>query len=547
MTPTRRFILAILFIACVHSHALTADHAFDVVVYGATPGGVTAAVGAAREGATVALVEPTRHIGGVNSGGLSFSDSNQTVRSTLLGLFEEFHQRIEADYRQRGIKLPYSVVVKDHAVWTYEPHVAARVTNVLLSEAKVAVFPAHILTKVEKAGAAITRISTHTGDTFIAKAFVDATYEGDLMAAAGVSWTIGREGRAVYNESLAGRQYPKKPMAISGFDDAGNLLPLITTKDAGADEEGDKRVMVYSFRLCVTEDPALRVPFPAPKHYDPARFEAVRRYYLADPKAPFPWDLYPIPGKKFDANNGINKHFSMGIVGACNGWSEANQEERDRIWEEHQQYTLEMYHFFATDPAIPAGIRTRMAGLGLCKDEFAEYGHWSPQLYVREGRRMQGVQVITQNDIITDPRKEDPIAISSFPIDSHDVQRIARPDGTVINEGTIMPVHVPGTRQGPAYHISYRAITPKMEECTNLLVPVALSCTHVAFSSIRVEPTWMAIGQSAGIAAALAAKEKIPVQQLDYATLKERLLAQKQVLELPDQPGREKLRSLNRR
>jgi hypothetical protein len=535
------FLITALAIACVPVQA--ADHSFDVVVYGATPGGVTAAVAASREGATVALVEPTRHIGGVNSGGLSFSDSNQTVRSTLLGLFEEFHLRIETDYQQRGITLPYKVAVKDHAVWTYEPHVAARVIDAMLSEAKVAVFPAHILERADKNGATIARIVVRGGDTFSAKTFVDATYEGDLMAAAGVSWTIGREGRGEFNESLAGRQYPKKAMAISGLDASGAPLPLITTTEVGDPAVGDKRVMVYSFRLCVTREPELRVSFPAPKQYDPARFEVVRRYYQADPKAPFPWDLYPIPGKKFDANNGIWKQFSMGLVGGCNGWSEGSQEVRDRMWEEHKQYTLEQYHFFSTDPAIPEAIRTQMASLGLCKDEFADYGHWSPQLYVREGRRMQGVHVVTQNDILKEPVKDDPIAVSSFPIDSHDVQRIAKPDGTVINEGTIMPLRVPGTREGPAYHIPYRSITPKAGECNNLLVPVALSCTHVGISSIRVEPTWMAIGQSAGIAAALAAKQQVAVQQLAYATLRERLLAQKQVLELPDQPGREKLRT----
>jgi hypothetical protein len=222
----------------------------------------------------------------------------------------------------------------------------------------------------------------------------------------------------------------------------------------------------------------------------------------------------------------------MGLVGACNGWSEADQAARAKIWEAHRQYTLELYHFFCTDPAVPAALRKEHAELGLCRDEFAGYGHWSPQLYVREGRRMKGMYVVSQNDIMEHPQKEDPIVVSSFPIDSHDCQRVATKDG-VIDEGTIMPVRIPGRGHGYAYHIPYRSILPVAAECENLLVPVALSCTHVGISSIRVEPTWMILGQSAGVAAALAAKQNVTVQKLPYPALRQRLLAQRQVLNLP--------------
>lgn len=506
----------------------------DVIVYGATPAGVCAAIGAAREGAKVLLVEPSGHVGGVNTGGLSFSDSNQTARSALLGLFEEFHQRIEDDYRRRGVELDYKVAVKNQATWTYEPHVAARVFDAMLKEADVAVVTRQWLTKVDKAGTRITGFNTDKGGQFTAGSFIDATYEGDLMAAAGVGWTIGREGRGEFNESYAGKQYPKKAMNISGFDDRGQLLPFITTRDAGPAEEGDKNVMVYSFRLCLTENPELRVPFPTPAQYDPARFEAIRRYFLATPNPPLPWDLYPIPGGKFDANNGIGKQFSMGLVGGGNAWCESDAAGRDKIWEAHKQYTLEYYHFLTTDPSVPQPIRDRMAKLGLCKDEFEDYGHWSPQLYVREGRRMRGERILTQADILQTNTKPDSIAVASFPIDSHDCQRIALPDGTVIAEGTIRPVRLdPKRRDGPAYQVPYRSVTPKAAECTNLLVPVALSATHVAYSSIRVEPSWMVIGHSTGIAAAMAAREKKDVQSLDYPRLKERLHAQKQVTDLP--------------
>ena len=510
----------------------------DVIVYGATPGGFCAAIAAAREGAKVVLLEPTAHVGGVNTGGLSFSDSNQTVRSTLLGLFEEWHQRIAADYAARGVKLPYDVAVKDNSVWTYEPHVAARVTDAMLKEAGVSVLTKQILEGVEKAGAKIVGLRT-SGGMHTAKVFIDATYEGDLMARAGVVWHLGRESRDEFGESYAGRQYPKAKMAINGFDANGLPLPFITSVRPGDDQAGEETVMVYSFRLCLTKNTANRVPFPEPKAYDPARFELIRRYFQKYPNAPVPWDLYPLPGDKFDANNGIGKMFSMGLVGEANGWCASDPAGRAKLWEKHKEYTLELYKFLTTDPAVPAKIRETMAELGLCRDEFPETGHWSPQLYVREGRRMDGRFTLTQHDVLKDAQKEDPIAISSFPIDSHDCRRLALPDG-VINEGTIFPVRMPGRRHGYAYHIPYRAITPAASECSNLLVPVALSATHVAYSSVRVEPTWMAIGQGAGVAAALAAKAGVTVQALDYPTLRARLLAQNVVLELPKLPPADK-------
>ncbi|MBA2114284.1 FAD-dependent oxidoreductase [Bremerella alba] len=503
----------------------------DVIVYGSTPGGFCAAIAAAREGASVILLEPTSHVGGVNTGGLSFSDSNQTVRSTVMGLFDQWHRRLEADYKARGVELPYDVSVKDNAKWTYEPHVAMRVTMAMLNEAGVQVLPEHVLQSAKMNGTTIEQLVTNQG-AFHAKTFVDATYEGDLMAAANVSWTIGREGKAEFGESLAGKRYPKGKMSIDGFDAEGNLLPLVTTAKPGEDAAGDDLVMVYSFRLCLTAEPDNRVPMPQPENYDPARFEAIRRYIASGGRS-YGIDLYPLPGNKFDGNNSIGGQFSLGLVGACNGWSEADQAGRDKIFEQHKQYTLEFYHFLTTDPAVPVDVRAKYARLGLCRDEFKATGHFSPQLYVREGRRMQGMSVVSQKDILESPEKDDPIAVSSFPIDSHDCQRVALADGTVADEGTIFPVRMPGRRHGYAYHIPYRSILPQPSECDNLLVPVAMSCTHVGISSIRVEPTWMIIGQSAGIAAAMAASEETSVQALSYPNLRERLLAQGQVLDLP--------------
>ncbi len=517
-------------------HAQAAEYKFDVVVFGATPGGVTAAVGAAREGATVALVEPMDIVGGVMTSGLSFSDSNQTDRRTLLGLFEETHLRIEAHYKAKGVTLPYSVAEKDQKHWTYEPHVAAKVFDDMLGEAKVKVFLNERLTTVKKEGARIQSFNTRS-NTFTAKVFIDCTYEGDLMAKAGVSYAVGREGRKQYGESLAGKQFPKVAVKASPYDAQGKLLPLMTAKDAGDPEAGDKGVMTYSYRLCITTNDANKTPFRKPANYDPAKYELVRRFVTANSHKRPLFDFYNLPGGKWDGNNSIGGQISLGLVGENWGWPEASYEERDKMWQAHRDYTEGLIWFMMHDEGMPEAIRSEMKRWGLAKDELVKWGNWPPVLYVREGRRMLGEYVVKQSDILTDVAKEDSIAIGSFPIDSHDVQRVVTADGTgFINEGTIFPKHEAGYRFGPRHQLPYRSITPKRAECQNLLVPVSLSCTHVAISSIRVEPTWMTLGHSAGIAAAMAAKANQAVQDLPYATLRERLLAQKQVLDIPPLP-----------
>ena len=533
----RRFVIITTLLMVISSEGFAATEA-DVIVYGSTPSGFCAAIAAAREGVSVILLEPTDHDGAMNTGGLSHCDSNQMVRDTVMGLFHEWHTRVVKDYTDRGLKAPYNPAVKDQSRWTFEPHVAMRVTRQMLVEAGVTVLTGRYLKAVTKNGPRITSLVTKNG-TFQAKVFVDGTYEGDLMAAAGVDWTIGREGRAEYDEPLAGKQYTKKKMNINGFDDEGNLLPLLTTADSGSKEAGDKNIMTYSFRLCLTTDPKNRVAMPKPDSYNPARFEIIRRYLKSGANSnQVGFDLYPLPGGKLDGNNSIGRQFSIGLVGGGNDWHTADEAGRKKIWEEHKQYTLEFYHFLMTDPAVPKAVRNKYVGLGLCKDEFVSYGHFSPALYVRESRRMKGLHVISQNDILDAPTKDDPIAISSFPIDSHDCQRIALKGGGVINEGTIFPVRKKNPKQGYAYHVPYRSILPRPELCDNLLVPVALSCTHVGISSLRIEGAWMVIGQGAGVAAALSAKEGVSVQALPYAKLRERLLAQGQVLDLPVQGNR---------
>ena len=528
-----RFIGPICAVLLTMNHPVVAATEADVIVYGSTPGGCCAAIAAAREGISVILLEPTDHLGGMSTGGLSHCDSNQMVRSTLMGLFDEWHTRVVKDYTDRGLKAPYDPALKDQSRWVFEPHVAMRVTKKMLDEAGVKVVMNERLQSVKMEDRRIVSLITKNG-TFNAKVYVDGTYEGDLMAEAGVDWTIGREGRAEYDEPLAGKQYPKAKMDINGFDDTGKLLPLLTTDDGGKDQAGDKNIMTYSFRLCLTANPKNRVPMPKPEKYDPARFEIIRRYLNAggNPKQ-VGFDLYPLPGDKLDGNNSIGHQFSIGLVGGGNDWHKADEAQRKAIWEAHKQYTLEFYQFLTTDPAVPKSIQNTYAKLGLCKDEFARYDHFSPALYVRESRRMRGLHVISQKDILNNPKQDDPIAISSFPIDSHDCQRIAFKGGGVINEGTIFPVRKKDPKQGYAYHVPYRSVLPRPEQCVNLLVPVALSSTHVGMSSLRIEGAWMVIGQAAGVAAALAVKEKVTVQELSYQKLRKRLLAQGQVLDLP--------------
>lgn len=524
-------ILLVMFAHLSNPAAAQELKSVDVIVYGATPGGFSAAIAAAREGASVLLLEPTDHIGGLSTGGLSHCDSNQMVRSTLMGLFDEWHRRVVKDYTDRGKPAPYDPNIKDQSRWTFEPHVAMRVTLKMLAEAGVEVRTECSLRSIVKSGPRIQSVVTE-GGLFSARVFIDGTYEGDLMAAARVDWTVGRESREAFGESFAGQQYPKPVMDINGFDDEGKLLPLVTSAGKSDPALGDDNVMTYSFRLCLTEEKANQVPIPCPKNYDPARFEIVRRALKAGERR-VGFDLYPLPGAKLDGNNSIGGQFSIGWVGGGTGWHSANQAERQAIWEAHKQYTLEFYHFLTNDPSVPEAMRNRYLKLGLCRDEFADYQHFSPALYVRESRRLKGLYVITQKDILESPYKKDPIAISSFPIDSHDCQRIALQDGGVINEGTLFPVRREALRQGYAYHVPYRSILPHPEQCDNLLVPVALSSTHVAISSLRIEGAWMVIGQGAGVAAALSVADDVAVQKLEYSQLRERLLAQNQVLELP--------------
>lgn len=505
---------------------------FDIVIYGATPAGITAAVAAGREGKRVVLVEPLLLAGGMMSGGLSFSDSNQMAREALRGIFEEFHLRVEKHYTDKGITLPYKISVKDNRPWTYEPHVAEKIFHELLNEAGVKVVLGETLQRVKRKGTMLQSFRTVSGKTFSGKMFIDASYEGDLMAAAGVKYRIGRESRSEFNESLAGAVYPKKPVTLDVRDAQGKLLPYISSTQKAPEGQGDKLIMTYSFRFCFSKDPANQVPFTRPEKYDPAAYELVRRYLKAYPDTPRLIDLYQLPGNKLDGNNGIGLQLSIGLVGLNAAYPDGSPRERQAIWNAHTEYCKGLFYFLTTDPAVPEKIRQQMQEIGYAKDEFVKFDHFPPVLYVREARRMEGEYFLTEKDILHDVEKPDSIGIGSFPVDSHDCQRIATEDG-FINEGTIFPKRLEPRKIGQPYQMPYRAIIPKAKECGNLLVPVCLSSSHVAFSSVRVEPAWMVLGQSAGIAAALAIDEGKTVQQVDYTKLAARLEKSGQVLKLP--------------
>ena len=403
----------------------------------------------------------------------------------------------------------------------------------MLAEAGVKVLTERYLKSVTKSGPRITGIVTSNG-TFTGRVFIDGSYEGDLMAAAGVSWRIDRESRAEYGESYAGRQYPKARMDINGFDDEGKPLPLITAVGKGPDEIGDDELMVYSYRIPMTKNAANKVAMPAPKNYDPARFELIRRFVKRHGEGKVNFSYLPVPNNKIDANNAIGSQFSIGLIGGGEGVGRGRRSRARGHPRSAQAIHARVHPFHENGSGLQPETARRDRRLRACaRTSSRPYGHFPPQLYVRESRRMKGMHVMTQADILDDPVKPDPIMVASFPLDSHDCRRVAIKGGGVINEGTIFPVRQMPERIGYPHHVPYRAILPQPTSATTCSCRWRCPAPTSAMSSLRIEATWMLIGQSAGIAAALAADKDVAVQNLPYATLKPRLEAQGQVLTLP--------------
>jgi hypothetical protein len=424
-------------------------------------------------------------------------------------------------------------------MWIFEPHAAEKVFEDYVKEHQIPVLRDEWLDRtggVKKDGARIVSITMLSGRTFTGRMFIDATYEGDLMAAAKVDYHVGREANAVYGEKHNGVQvgvlhhrhhFGVLKQAISPYvvpgDAASGLLPHVSAEPPGTFGSGDKRVQAYCFRMCLTDVEANRISITAPPGYDPKRYELLARVFQAGWKEAF--DKFdPIPNHKTDTNN--HGPFSFDNIGANHDYPEASYERRKAIITDHEHYQKGLLYFTATDPRVPETIRVKMARWGLPKDEYTDNGGWSHQIYVREARRMVGAYVMTENELTKVRPTPDSIGMGSYTIDSHNVQRHITPDGAVQNEGDI-GVHI------KPYTIAYGSLVPKAGQADNLLVPVAVSASHIAYGSIRMEPVFMILGQSAATAAAMAMEAKVPVQQVPYAPLRERLLADGQILEAP--------------
>lgn len=490
----------------------------DVCVYGGVPCGVAAAVAAARDGAKVVLIEPTRHVGGLNTSGINTAESEHMLKWTFGGIALEFYKRLGKLYGS------------DKPAFYFDSTGAEKIFNEMLAEAKVDVRFGQRVAKVEKDGARIRHITLTDGSVIAARVFVDAGYEGDLMARAGVGYTWGRESRDEFGEEAAGIRLDKTPRKAATVDEKGNLLPGISAWARDLKEgDGDRKVMNYNWRLTFTKEPSKRVPIPPPAHYERNRYRLLENWLLTkkDAKLTDILDFYKRRNDKYEVNNKQNAIISIGHFGGQFDYPDADYATRDKIIADHWDYTLGLLHFLATDKSVPEKLRAEMRGWGLHKDEFADNGNLPYQVYVREARRMRGAFVITQRDVQTDRRKPDGIGIASHFVDCHHVQRVALSPTEFVNEGRIW-------RLGYAWQIPYRALTPKPAECDNLLVPGAASLTHVAYCTYRLESVWMIAGHAAGAAAAQAAKEDKAVQLLDIAKLQQRLRDQKQVVDFID-------------
>ncbi len=511
---------------------------YDLVIYGNNSAGVMAGIQARRDGLNVIVTGPDRHLGGLTAGGLGWTDSGD--KAAIGGLSREFYQRVKAHYDQPGswkYQRPedYSRYdPKNDAMWVFEPHVAETVFEEMVTEAGLEIHREKRLDRergVTVKKNRITEIRMLDGTAYRSRVYIDATYEGDLMAAAGVSYAVGREPNSQYGETLNGVQarnavshqfdYDVSPF-IDPDDPASGLLPRIHAGGPGEEGSGDKKVQAYNFRMCLTTEEENRVPFPRPEGYDPLQYELLGRYLDAGWRGI--WVKFdPAPNHKTDTNN--HGAFSTDNIGMNYDYPEASYERREEILREHEQYQKGLMWYLANDPRVPEDVRERMSPWGLARDEFRDNGHWPHQIYVREARRMVGDFVMTEWHLRGKKPTGKSIGMGSYNMDSHHVQRYVDARGTARNEGDIQ------VNPGQPYLISYDAIIPRREEAANLLVPVCLSSSHIAYGSIRMEPVFMILGQSAAAAAGIAVRRDIPVQDVGYDVLRPELLRLGQVLE----------------
>lgn len=489
----------------------------DVCVYGATAAGVIAAYTAKKMGKSVVLIEPGGHLGGMTSGGLGFTDIGN--KYAITGLSRDFYRRIGKHYGK-------------FEQWTFEPSVAKKTLQQYLDEAGIKVMYQSRIISASKSGTGIQSIvlenslkpGTQSNQVISAKMYIDCTYEGDLMAKAGVSYTVGREGNSQYNETvdgvqlMHGHQLPDgiDPYKIEGKPESG-LLWGVSPAKLEANGTGDKKVQAYNYRICLTSDPANMVPITQPAGYDPVRYELLARLIARQPQRKTLNDYFiwsKMPNNKTDINN--RNGFSTDMIGMNHDYPDADYKKRAEIIKAHEAYTKGLLYFFGHDPRVPEELREAMLKWGYPKDEYVETGNWSPQLYIREARRMVGSYVMTQAHCDLKEVVKDGVGMAAYQMDSHNIQRIVV-NGMAKNEG-----NVEVSASGP-YPIAYRSLVPKEKECTNLLVPVCLSATHIAYGSIRMEPVFMVLAQSSAIAAVMAIDSKKSVQQIDVAKLQAKL------------------------
>ena len=488
----------------------------DVCIYGGTSAGVMAAYTAKRMGKSVLLIEPGRHLGGLTSGGLGYTDIGN--KYAISGIALDFYRRIGKHYGK-------------FEQWIFEPHVAENLFKEYIDRAKAEVLFAYRLKTVNKVGTNIKDIilesSSQSGiDRKIeAKMFMDCTYEGDLMAKAGVSYIVGREANAMYNETYNGVQLRDKHQFLDGIDpykikgkQESGLLWGISPEALAPQGTGDKKVQSYNFRICLTSDPSNQIQIERPEGYDSTRYELLLRVLEKEPNRPFNLILKPdlMPNQKTDINN--NGPFSTDMIGMNYDYPEANYARRAEIQKAHELYTKGLLYFIGHDARMPEHLRKEMLRWGYPKDEYTDNGNWSPQMYVREARRMIGAYVMTQANCQGKEVVPDAIGMAAYTMDSHNCERIViEKDGVkmVKNEGD---VQIGGF---PPYPISYRSLVPKTAQCTNLLVPVCLSASHIAYGSIRMEPVFMVMGQSAAVAASLAIDKNTTVQKVDVGQIQQ--------------------------
>ena len=519
----------------------------DVVVYGLTSAGVAAAVQAARMGKTVSLVGSERHLGGMTASGLGRSDSGET--DTVGGISREFFHRIWLHYQaldswnrqtpEQFGPLGTSDGELDElmpAMWRFEPHVAEMIFEQMVAEHPlISVFPEHWLDRdqgISWRGNRIRQIRMLTGERFDAQQFIDATYEGDLMAAAGVDYHVGRESFEQYGERWNGVQTgifhhhhffssPISPYVVSG-DPASGLLPNVSADPPGVRGEGDRKIQAYNFRMCLTDAPDNRLPFTRPDGYDRSNYELLARVFESGWRGTFN-RFDRVPNLKTDVNN--FGPVSTNNIGGNYLYPEASYAERAAIVEEHRLYQQGLLYFLSSDPAVPAEVQSEINRWGFPADEFIDNDGWPHQIYVREARRMVGQYVMTEHDCFRDTDVTEPVGLGSYPLDSHNTQRYITEDGFVQNEGDI------GVFPDRPYPIAKGALLPLDTQCKNLTVPVCVSSSHIAFGSIRMEPVFMILAQSAATIACLAIDQETSVQNVSYVALRERLLRDGQILE----------------